>query len=382
MSAAHQLKILQLIYKPDHLLPLFNSYAKALMDTGHKVTTVFLTGSANNVISESTVANRIEFCCFTAKQLRKNKYTVSHKIRHIWQQGQFDLAICHRHKPSFVFSLARLGLKQAPMLSVVHALGQYRRKSRRIHARMLYANNQNKTCIIAVSEAVNNNINQDFHNTPPCSVQTITNIIDIDWVVNHQLWRIDARQQLGVGNDDFVIGNVARLVVDKAQQDLLTAFAEIIKSDFQFASTVKLVIIGSGKLETQLKQQAQSLAISQSVIFAGNINHASSLMSAFDLFVLSSTVEPFGLVLLEAMAARLPIVATNVGSIPVIVDKQVQLVAPANSTELARAIDNIIQLDNNQRTQLGEAGYQHLLSNFNDQQFQQQLFTTINQITG
>jgi glycosyltransferase involved in cell wall biosynthesis len=247
---------------------------------------------------------------------------------------------------------------------------------------MLYANNQNKTCIIAVSEAVNNNINQDFHNTPPCSVQTITNIIDIDWVVNHQLWRIDARQQLGVGNDDFVIGNVARLVVDKAQQDLLTAFAEIIKSDFQFASTVKLVIIGSGKLETQLKQQAQSLAISQSVIFAGNINHASSLMSAFDLFVLSSTVEPFGLVLLEAMAARLPIVATNVGSIPVIVDKQVQLVAPANSTELARAIDNIIQLDNNQRTQLGEAGYQHLLSNFNDQQFQQQLFTTINQITG
>ncbi|MEE9345531.1 MAG: glycosyltransferase [Methylococcales bacterium] len=382
MSTAHPLKILQLIYKSDHLLPLFNNYAKALMNTGHEITTVFLTGSADNTIVKSTIANQTEFCGFTAKQLRKNKYTVSHKIRHIWQQGKFDLAICHRHKPSFVFSLARLGLKQAPMLSVVHALGQYKRRSRRIHARMLYASNQNKTCIIAISEAVNNNINQDFHNKPPCSVQTVANIIDIDSVVNHQLSRIDARQQLGVGNDDFVIGNVARLVADKAQQDLLTAFAEIIKSDFQFASKVKLVIIGSGKLETQLKQQAQSLVISQSVIFAGNINHASSLMSAFDLFVLSSTVEPFGLVLLEAMAARLPIVATNVGSISAIVNKQVQLVAPANAPELARAIDNIIQLDNNQRTQLGEASYQHLLSNFNGQQFQQQLFTTISQITG
>ena len=382
MSAAQPLKILQLIYKPDHLLPLFNSYAKALMNTGHEVTTVFLTGSADNVIIETTVANHIQLCCFTAKQLRKNKYTVSRKIRRIWLQGQFDLAICHRHKPSFVFSLARLGLKQAPMLSVVHALGQYKRSSRRIHARMLYANNQNKTCIIAVSEAVNNNINQEFHDKPPCFVLTVANIIDIDRVVNNHLRRVDARQQLGVGDDDFVIGNVARLVADKAQLDLLTAFAEIIQSDIQLVSKTKLVIIGSGKLETQLKQQAQSLAISQSVIFAGNINHASSLMTAFDLFVLSSTVEPFGLVLLEAMAARLPIVTTNVGSIPAIVNKKVQLVAPANPAKMARAIDTMMQLDNNQRSQLGEAGYQHLLSNFNGKQFQQQLFTAINQITG
>ncbi len=382
MSTAHPLKILQLIYKSDHLLPLFNNYAKALMNTGHEITTVFLTGSADNTIVKSTIANQTEFCGFTAKQLRKNKYTVSHKIRHIWQQGKFDLAICHRHKPSFVFSLARLGLKQAPMLSVVHALGQYKRSSRRIHARMLYADNQNKTCIIAVSEAINNNINQDFHNKPPCSILTVANIIDIDWVVNHQLRRIDARQQLGVRNDDFVIGNVARLVTDKAQQDLLTAFAEIIQSDSQLASKIKLVIIGSGKLESQLKQQAQLLAISQFVIFAGNINHASRLMTAFDLFVLSSTVEPFGLVLLEAMAARLPIVTTNVGSIPAIVDEQVQLVAPANPAEMARAIYTMMQLDNNQRSQLGEAGYQHLISNFNAQQFQQQLFTAINQIAG
>ncbi len=382
MSATQPLKILQLIYKSDHLLPLFNSYAKALMNTGHEVTTVFLTGSADGNIVKSTIANQTEFCSFTTKQLRKNKTTVSHKIRHLWLQGQFDLAICHRHKPSFVFSLARLGLKQAPMLSVVHGQGQYKRRSRRIHARMLYADNQNKTCIIAVSEAVNNNINEDFHNKPPCSILTVANIIDIDWVVNHQLRRIDARQQLGVGDDDFVIGNVARLVTDKAQQDLLTAFAKIIQSDSQLAAKMKLVIIGSGKLESQLKQQAQSLAISQSVIFAGNINHASRLMTAFDLFVLSSTVEPFGLVLLEAMAAKLPIVATNVGSISTIVDEQVQLVAPANPAEMARAIYTMMQLDNNQRSQLGEAGYQHLISNFNDQQFQQQLFTAINQITG
>ena len=382
MSVAKPLKILQLIYKSDHLLPLFNSYAKAIISAGHEITTVFLTGSADIDTIETTVTDHVEFCCFTARQLRNNKYQVSRKIRHIWQQGQFDLAICHRHKPSFVFSLARIGLRQAPMLSVVHALGQYKRRSRRIHARTLYASNQNNTCIVAVSEAVKSDIHQDFNDTPPCSVLTVANVIDIELIENNQLRRIDARRQLTVSDDDFVIGNVARLVADKAQQDLLTAFAEIIQSNLQLATKTKLVIIGSGQLETRLKQQAQSLGISQSVVFSGDIKRASSLMSAFDLFVLSSTVEPFGLVLLEAMAARLPIVATSVGSIPAIVDQQVQLVPPANPEEMARAISSIMQLDSNKRSQLGEAGYKHLLFNFNDKQFQQQLFAVINRITG
>ena len=382
MSSNQPLKILHLIYKPDHLLPLFNSYAKALMNMGHEITAVFLTGSADNNTIEATVANHIEFCGFTVKQLINNKYTVSRKVRGIWLDRQFDLALCHRHKPAFVFSLARLGLKQAPMLSVVHAFGQYKRKSRRIHARMMYASNQNKTCIVAVSESVNSNIQQDFHNKPPCSVLTVDNIIDIDTVVRNQLSRTDARQQLGVAIDDFVIGNVARLVADKAQQHLLTAFSEIIKADSQLAANTKLVIIGTGKLAAQLNQQARSLDITQSVIFAGDINNASRLMTAFDMFVLSSTVEPFGLVLLEAMAAKLPIVATSVGSIPAIVDYQALIVPPENPTEMARAINTMMQLDADQRAQLGASAYRHLQKNFNDQQFQQQLLTVINQIMG
>jgi glycosyltransferase involved in cell wall biosynthesis len=376
------LKVLHLIYKPDHLLPLFNSYAKALMSAGYEVTAVFLTGSADKVTIEATDANHIEFCGFTVRQLRKNKYTVSRKVRQIWLDQQFDLAICHRHKPSFVFSLARMGLKHAPMLSVVHAFGQYKRKNRRIHARMMYASDENRTCIVAVSEAVNSNIQQDFHNNPPCSVLTVDNIIDIDTVVSNQLSRIDARQQLGVVDDDFVIGNVARLVSDKAQQYLLTAFSKIIKADSQLAINTKLVIIGTGKLEAQLKQQAQSLDITQSVIFAGDIKNASRMMSAFDLFVLSSTVEPFGLVLLEAMAAQLPIVATSVDCIPAIVDQDALVVPPENPAEMARAINTIMQLDAVQRAQLGVSAYKHLQKKFNDQQFQQQLLTVINHITG
>lgn len=380
MSSAQPLKILQLIYKPDHLLPLFNTYAKALMHAGHEVTTVFLTGSKDNTVIVATLANHVEFCCFSTKQLKTNKFKVSRKIRRLWLKDQFDLAICHRHKPSFVFSLARLGLKQAPMLSVVHALDQYKRNNRRLHARMMYTSNQNKTCIIAVSEAVNSNIEQAFHNNSPCSILTIPNIIDIDKIVSCQLKRVAAREQLGFGLDELVIGTVARLVSGKAHHDLLAAFSEIINSENQLTVKTKLVIVGAGKLETQLKQQARLLDITPFVVFAGDIKNASRLMTAFDLFVLSSTVESFGLVLLEAMAAKLPIVATSVGSIPSIVGNHVQCVSPANPQQLARAIDSMLQLDSNRRRELGELGYKHLLYNFNEKQFKQKLSAAINQI--
>ncbi len=352
------------------------------MTAGHEVTAVFLTGSENQDTIQATVADHIVFCGFTVKQLRNNKYRVSRKIRQIWLNRRFDLAICHRHKPSLVFSLARLGLKQAPMLFAVHAFGQYKRKNRRIHARMLYASKQNKTSIVAVSDAVNSNIQQDFHHNPPCPVLTVDNIIDIDTIVSNQLGCTTARQQLGVAANDFVIGNVARLVADKGQQHLLTAFSEIVTADNPLAINTKLVIIGTGKLEAQLKQQAQSLDITQAVIFAGDIKNASRLMTAFDLFVLSSTVEPFGLVLLEAMAAKLPIVATSVGSISTIVDQQALLVPPENPAKMASAIHNMMQLDAERRSQLGASAYKHLQIKFNEHQFQQQLFAVIDPIAG
>ncbi len=380
MRPEQPLKILQLIYKPDHLLPLFNLYAKVLMDNGHHVTTIFLTGSEDQQTIAATLANEVEFCCFSRKQLRTSKYRVSRKIRHIWKKQQFDLAICHRHKPSFVFSLARMGLKHAPMLSVVHALGQYKRKNRRIHARLLYRNHFNKTTLIAVSKAVLTNIEQDFAGKPPCPVTAIPNIIDLETVVSNQLSRNDARHHLGVGSDDFVIGNVARLVADKAQKDLLTALSRLKQTDQQLATTTKLVIIGTGKLEKQLKHHAESLGLTQSVVFAGDIKLASRLMPAFDVFVLASIVEPFGLVLLEAMAARLPIVATRVGSIGGIVNQGAKLVAPANPDQLAQAILSITQLNVEQRREIGNAGYEHLLNSFSTAQFQKQLELAINRL--
>jgi len=380
MPANQSLNILQLVYKPDHLLPLFNCYAKALMLQGHQLTTIFLTGVENKVTTTATHANQVKFCCFSKKHLRTNKYRVSRKIRQIWLQDNYDLAICHRHKPSFVFSLARLGLKQVPMLSVVHALDQYQRMSRQLQARVFYGRQQNKTALVAVSDAVRMNIIEDFHENPPCPVLTIQNIIDQQSVLSTQLNMQDSRQQLGIEADDVVIGHIGRLVTDKGQQYLLSALSSLLQANNAQSATIKLVIIGTGKLESQLKQTAQQLGIGHSVIFAGEISQASRLMPAFDLFVLPSIVEPFGLVLLEAMAARLPIVATRVGSIASIVNPQSRLVAPGNPQQLAQAIQSIIQLAPDQRKTLGNAGYSHLKHHFSESQFQQQLNTAINQV--
>ncbi|MCH9699055.1 MAG: glycosyltransferase [Gammaproteobacteria bacterium] len=381
MAADQTLHVLQLIYKPDHLLPLFNLYSRALMNQGHRVTTVFLTGAISDALIDETVADAVEFCEFSTRQIKSSKLKVSQAIRRLWLAGRYNLALCHRHKPSFIFSMARLELKQAPMLSVVHALGQYKRKSRRFHASLFYSSQVNQTALVGVSQAVSNDIKYHFNNSPPCPVITIPNCINIDSVTKNQFSREKSREVLGLDWDDFIIGNVARLVADKAQHDLITAFSDLLKTHPLDQTRLKLLIIGSGNCEQALKNQVATLGIESNVKFAGEFKLASRLMPAFDLFVLSSSVEPFGLVLLEAMAAKLPVVSTNVDSIPVIVNKDAILVPPHSPQELTDAMTTMFSMNHQQRSAIGINGYRHLSEYFSETQFQNQLLSAVSQLT-
>ena len=80
-----------------------------------------------------------------------------------------------------------------------------------------------------------------------------------------------------------------------------------------------LAIAGSGPLESALKAQVEALGIANRVRFLGQVQNVRSLFAAFDLFVLSSDHEPFGMVLLEAMAAGVPAIATDCGGAPEII---------------------------------------------------------------
>jgi glycosyltransferase involved in cell wall biosynthesis len=102
---------------------------------------------------------------------------------------------------------------------------------------------------------------------------------------------------------------------------------------------VTLSFIGDGPDRTALTQRAEELGIAQHVRFHGRIRDAASFLRAFDVVALSSRTEGTPMVILEAMSAGVPIVATRVGGVPDMLSSQEAMLVPCEDpTALAGAI--------------------------------------------
>ncbi len=133
------------------------------------------------------------------------------------------------------------------------------------------------------------------------------------------LERNAARQALGVSPDSFVVGWVGRLSREKGPDVLLEALPHL--ADLPFVVSV----LGSGVERASLEARARRLGVDGRIRWHGEVPDAGGLFAAFDIFVLSSRAEGTPVVLLEAMAAGVPIVATRVGGVP-------DVVSPAEAT--------------------------------------------------
>lgn len=153
------------------------------------------------------------------------------------------------------------------------------------------------------------------------------------------LAREDARRRMGIPDSSVVIGFVGRLSPQKAPDHLLRGFAAL--ADRQPAACVAM--IGSGPLEPELRRLADELGIAGRVYFLGDVV-AQPLMSGFDLFCLPSRYEGMPYVLLEALAAGLPIVVTEVGGARLAVtdDDNGCIVPIGESASLTQALERII----------------------------------------
>lgn len=126
--------------------------------------------------------------------------------------------------------------------------------------------------------------------------------------------RNEARRTMGVKGDAIVIGFVGRLVDQKAPDVLLSAFAATAKA----APSARLAMVGAGPLDQELRALAARLNISDRVIWLGE-RDARGVLAGFDIFALSSRKEGLPYVVLEAMAAGLPIVATTSAGVEILV---------------------------------------------------------------
>lgn len=147
-----------------------------------------------------------------------------------------------------------------------------------------------------------------------------------------------ARALLGIGANAFVVGWVGRISPEKGLDVLLNALPSPALQDAHVA------VIGDGSARAALERQQREgrTTASRTVSWHGHLAEASRLISAFDVFVLSSRTEGSPMVLLEAMAAHVPVVATRVGGIPDIIGESDALLVPSEDPRaLARAIDAV-----------------------------------------
>jgi len=153
------------------------------------------------------------------------------------------------------------------------------------------------------------------------------------------------RSRFGVADDESLILAVGRLSKEKAHIDLIAAFSGLRKSTPEV--NAKLIIVGDGPERGRLEAAAESFGCKESVVFAGQSSDVWPFYFAADVFVLPSHSEGSPNVLLEAMAAGIPIVATEAGGVPEMVEhNQSALLVPASDPPaLGAAIDRVLTED-------------------------------------
>jgi glycosyltransferase involved in cell wall biosynthesis len=185
--------------------------------------------------------------------------------------------------------------------------------------------------------------------------------LDTRTLVHRTLVRSEARVALGLPIDEMIVGTVARLDPVKRLDVLLRALAAL--------EDVQAVIVGYGPEERRLKAMAGQLGVLDRVLFAGHQRDVHPWLAAMDLFVLTSDWEGMSNALLEAMAARLPVVATATGGTPDVVleDETGFLVPPGDPPALTRAIQALLA-DPALRDRLGQAGQRRVAECFSVEQ--------------
>ncbi len=180
-------------------------------------------------------------------------------------------------------------------------------------------------------------------------------------------------QKYGI-NNEFCIGIVGRIEHQKGQYLLIDALAKLIAQDV----SAKLLIVGSAMNEqylTHLKNHINKLGLSNHIIFTGFIDNSHQLMQLFDVLVLATDNETFGMVLVEAMHAGVCVIASNNGgSLEIIEDGKTGLLFTSGDSINLSVKIKALYTDKAFRKSLALAGKKHALVKFNaKQQFQEVL---------
>jgi glycosyltransferase involved in cell wall biosynthesis len=364
MTRSAERHVLQFCHGYDGpFLDCARQYASLFAGSGYRVTTVFLTGVADPEVAAGCASDEVLFMEYSSKAIRGLKLGAIRDLRRIARARDFSFCIAHRFKPIHVAMFAT----QLPIIGVHHAFGDYQRRGRQLFANLF----RRRLSLLGVSHAVRDDLRKCLPSWPTGRIRTLYNRIDIEAVKASQLTEGPAREALGLAQDAWIVGTVGRLHPDKDQATLLRGFALALPS---LPERAELAIVGSGRLEQDLIELARELGIEDRVNFLGQVPEARRYFAAFDVFALSSDHEPFGMVLLEAMAAGVPVVATACGGAREVVEGVGMLFPLGDAERLAEALVNVHGLSADQRQACADSMLARLHERFSDAAVREQFW--------
>lgn len=283
------------------------------------------------------------------------------RLARVLRNHNVDVLHAHQYTPFFYGLTARLRGPRRPIVFTEHGRHQpdYPRR-KRIFANRLLVSGRDR--LLGVGAAVRQAL-IDNEGLPAGRVEVLYNGIDVNAfapIANRAL----AHAGNGAAKKELVVVQVARLDYLK---DHLTAIRTIERVVRHYPST-RLVLIGDGPEREVIEATMRQLRVADKVQILGTRNDVASQLTNADLFLLTSISEGIPLTVLEAMAAGLPVVATDVGGLrEIVVENETGFLAPARDDELLA--QHIVRLaaDSDLRRRLGDAGRKRAQQFFDEQ---------------
>lgn len=294
---------------------------------------------------------------FFLPQKRGTDYFSFLKVAKILRREKIEVIHTHNTQP---FIDGTLGALLSGVKTIIHTdhARDFPDKKRYMFAEWLMAHFAYK--IVGVSEHTSKNLIK-YEKISKKKIITIPNGID-GQKYSIKIDKKAKRKELGVKGDGPVIGVGVRLTKQKGITYLLRAMPKIAAA----FPDIALIIAGEGPLEDQLKKEACDLGIRKNVFFIGPRLDMPDLLKIFDIYVLPSIWEGLPMILLEAMAAGCPIIATDVGGVATAINhgENGSLVEAKNFEFLANEIINLLS-NNELKKKYSTNGLKIFKSKFN-----------------
>jgi len=279
-------------------------------------------------------------------------------LAELLRRERIDLLHAHLYHANLI---GRLAARRVGIPCVVSIHNTYTRP--KWHRRLVnwWLARRHTDAIIAGSEEIRRDILRYDHVRPEL-VQVIPNAVDLSRSAS-ALTREAARERLGLAAEAYVLGTVGRLEEQKGHRFLLDALDQLRTQGLD----VVLLLVGGGREEAPLREQAARLALGERVRFLGMRDDLGDLFRAMDLFVMPSLWEGLSLAMLSAMAAGLPVVATHVGGVPEVLgdDERGFVLPPGDAAALAERIA-WCHAHPDATALAGIAGAAHVRANYSD----------------